>query len=858
MHLLERDDVLARLEVLLSAARDGNGRAALVRGEAGIGKTSAVRAFADLHGEDAHILWGGCDDLITARPLGPIWDMAFDEPALGDALRGPDRYEVFALMLELMARSLRPTLVVIEDIHWADEATLDLIKFLGRRIDRTHGLLLLTYRDGEVPGDRPLRVALADVAGSVLERITLEPLSPAAVSELASEAGGSADGLWEVSEGNPFFITELLGSDPESVPVSVRDAVMARVARLSPAARALVNLVSVVPSRAELELVEKILGPSREATAESEAARVLEVKDSALAFRHELARRSVESDLPVIRRRELNLAVLRAIEDLGYDLARAAHHARVGGDVDAIVRLTPIAARRAADLESHSEAVAHLRALEPYLDRLDAQMCADHYDLWAYEEYLVNEVSRAEEIIESGIAFRRRLGDPAKLGSSLLIGSRIAWVHNRRASAVELANEAALVLEPVGGEDLAIAYSTLSQLAMLASEEERTFEFGEKALAVAGEGPSQARAHALNNIGTAKMNARYPEGIDEVEESFAMSAELGFTHDQIRAAVNIGWAALYYRDLHTAEKWGGRAHEIAMQREIPSFEAYSTGELALIDLMRGDWAGAESKARNVLDNLGGLDIARVVASSLLGRLQARRGEPEAKSHLLAGWELALQAGEIQRTGPSGTALAEYVWIGGNLDQRVFPRLREVLAECVKRESPWIAGELAFWLYLIGEIDQMPDVTPEVYLLLGEGEWQKAASFWEEREIPYERAVSLSLGTAEARIEALSIFDELGAAPLSARLRAQLAEEGVTGVPRGPTRATRDNPFGLTPRQMDVLRHLAEDVTNAEIANRLFVSSRTVDHHVSAILGKLGVMTRSDAVATARDAGLFDG
>jgi predicted ATPase len=189
--LLERDDILQLLDGLLVAAGEGKGRAVLVRGEAGIGKTSTVRAFRDSHTDDAHVLWGGCDDLLTARPLGPVWDMALDEPLLAEALRGQDRYEVFAAVLDLMTRGLRPTIVVIEDIHWADEATLDLVKFLGRRIDRTHGLLVLTYRDGQVPGDRPLRVALADVGGTALERITLEPLSPEAVTQMASEASSS-------------------------------------------------------------------------------------------------------------------------------------------------------------------------------------------------------------------------------------------------------------------------------------------------------------------------------------------------------------------------------------------------------------------------------------------------------------------------------------------------------------------------------------------------------------------------------------------------------------------------------------------------------------------------------------------
>jgi DNA-binding CsgD family transcriptional regulator len=391
----------------------------------------------------------------------------------------------------------------------------------------------------------------------------------------------------------------------------------------------------------------------------------------------------------------------------------------------------------------------------------------------------------------------------------------------------------------------------------LATDEERTLEYGNKALAVAGEGPSEARAHALNNIGAVKLAIRYPEGTAEVEESFAMSASLGLSHDQIRAAVNIGWSALYYRDLATAETWIERAYALSMEREMPTFEAYAIGARGLIDEMRGRWAEAEANARYVLDNLDQLVTARMVAESLLGRLQARSGHPNAKSHLLEGWELATQAGEIQRTGVAASALAEFVWIGGRLDPGIFPGLHEVLDECLEREPAWRGGDLAFWLYLIGELEAMPEGVAEPYRLAGDGEWEKAASVWEELGIPYYRAVVLAHGDTESKLEALQIFDELDAKPLAARLRSELTEAGVSGVPRGPTQATRDNPFGLTRRQMDVLRHMAKGLTNAEIADLLFVSTRTVDHHVSAILGKLAVSSRAEAVATAEEAGSWD-
>lgn len=853
MNLVEREDVLDQLEALLSSARQGNGRAALIRGEAGIGKTSVVRAFGDRHLDDAHVLWGGCDDLLTPQPLGPIWDMALDEPGLAEVLRGPDRHQVFAKVLDLMSRSLRPTLVVIEDIHWADESTLDLIKFLSRRVDRTHSLLVLTYREGEVPGDRPLRESLGDVTGAVLGRIDLKPLSRAAVDQLSGQRGA---GVWEISGGNPFFVTELIASEKGAIPVSVRDAVTARVGRLSAGARSLVDLVSVVPSRAELDLVDSVLAPTPEVIAEAEEAGVLELRDGALTFRHELARRSIEADLPLIRRRELNIAVLRAIESLGFDVARAAHHARAGGDIEALIRLAPEAARKAAGLESHTEAVAHLRALEPYLDHLTPEQYADHLTSWAYEEYLINEITRAYDLAGQAITAQTRLGDPLRCGRTLLIASRIAWVHNRRATAVEWANQAAEVLEAIGGEPLANAYSTMSQLAMLASDKERALLYGEMALAEVGEGPSQVRAHALNNIGSVMAIARYPEGVSELEASYFMAADLKLPHEQIRSGVNLAWSALYARDLVNARVWIDRAETMASNLEITSFEAYGKAEHALLDEMAGNWVEAEATARLVLEEFAELGTAEIVASSLLGKLLARQGHADAKYYLLRGWELAVQADEIQRTGPAGATLAEYLWLGGTLDRSIIPRLRDALAECFERDSPWLGGELAFWLYLGGHIEEYPDQGADPYRWAAGGQWEKAAELWKERGIPYDRAIALSLGDNHAKVEALTILEDLGAAVVAGRLRSQLMADGVTGLPRGPIRATRSNKVGLTPRQMDVLELLAGDLTNAEIADRLFLSTRTVDHHVSAILLKLAARSRSDAVSAAQKAGVL--
>ena len=857
MELLERDSVIGRMDALFSDAAGGVGRVVVVRGEAGVGKTSVLRAFCDKHGEDAHVLWGGCDDLLTPQPLGPIWDMTLEEPAIAEWLAEDKRPEVFRGLRDLLARSLRPTVMVVEDVHWADESTTDLIRYLGRRIDRTHGFLIISVRDDVANGDDPVQALLGHLPSRLVEQIPLQGFTEETVSRLAGDVWDT-DELWRLTRGNPFFVTELLEAGPQSLPISVRNAVMSKVLKLSRHGRELVDLASVVPGGVDLAVVDEILPNRGSAIEECERQGILQLNGDRLMYRHELARQAVAEALSNIRRRELNMRLLEVFEARSEDVAICAHFARGAGGIDAMLRLLPEAARKATGTGSHREALSHLRALRPYLDRMDIRQLAEHYDLWAREEYLAGG-DDAEDLVGEAVSLRERLGDRIALGRTLLMGSEVLWWRGNRESAMELAHEAVSTLEPIGGEDLAMAYATLSRWSMVGSDRAGTFHYAERALALLDEEPSRVRVDVLTTRGTEIAVDRYPEGFEDLEAGYRMAGELGLRSDQARAAHNIGSIAFRRGDdLHKGREWLSRAVELSERAQTPALAFEGLAELAWIDEMSGDWDRAEEATRSMLaGRAAGADVP--IAAAVLARVLMRRGHPDAAEAAANAWASARQSDEPQRLGPAGAAVIEFVWLGNQVEGSLLQEILSSYRRHSQRRGVTSEGisydwrSLAFWLSAIGEIAEVPEGW-EPYVLLDRGEWKRAAAYWDERGVPYEKALSLSFGDTTAKLEALTILDRLGALPLGKRVRDQLREEGVDHVPRGPHRATKESPLGLTPKQTEVLDLLVEGLTNHDIAERLFVSTRTVETHVSAILTKLGASDRTSAVAIAREVG----
>src|SRR5882757_2659324 len=346
MNLLERHSQLEELTRHLQDAGTRAGKIAFVGGEAGAGKSALVEHFAQQSGRAARVLWGHSDALQTSRVLGPVLEFAAGLSS-GSAQGGSSREQLFSHLFEKLSAPNPLTLIVLEDLHWADEATLDFVRFIGRRIQRTRCLVLATYRDDEISPSHLIRGALGELTGRHAARIRVPPLSLAAVEQLAQGTNRDPQTVYDVTSGNPFFVRELLAAPTDTVPETVRDAVLARLMQCSPPAREIAELVSLLPGRTELWLARALLGEMGGAADEATDRGLLRYHDTALAFRHELGRRAVESTLPRGRARELHQAILKHLIERNSDLSQVVHHAVHAADERVLLEYAPRAAEQA-------------------------------------------------------------------------------------------------------------------------------------------------------------------------------------------------------------------------------------------------------------------------------------------------------------------------------------------------------------------------------------------------------------------------------------------------------------------------------------------------------------------------------
>jgi DNA-binding CsgD family transcriptional regulator/tetratricopeptide (TPR) repeat protein len=856
--LLERAGEFAALvDCLETVQRDSSGRVVVVSGEAGAGKTALLRRFAEKHGQTARVLWGGCDPLFTPRPLGPL--LAVAEGAGGEleelVAGGVMPHEVVAALgRELGARA--PTVFVLEDVHWADEATLDVLRLLARRVDTVPALILVSHRDDELDARHPLRIVLGELATSrSLRRLRLAALSPAAVAQLAAPHGVDPDELYRKTAGNAFFVVEALAAGAEHIPDTVRDAVLARVARLGAPARRLLEAVAIVPPQAELWLLEALAGEEIGYVDEALASGVLTTERVGIAFRHELARLAVEESIALDRRVDLNRRALAALADPpgsgAPDLARLAHHAEAAGDGDAVLRFAPAAAAGAASLGAHREAAAQYARALRFGDRLPPAERAELLELRSRECFHTDQYDEGIAGLDEAIGLRRALGDRLGTGADLRRLSKFLWCPGRVAESECRAREAVVQLEALPpSRELADAYENLAWLSVVGMRTEEAIGWARQALDV---------ARLVVDPATALLAFAHLKGCEGDAEAFEQTLERarqsGF--DELAGELFLGLAAwaVEARRHAAARRHLEAGFAYCSERGYELYRLYLIAYRARSELDQGRFAEAADAAATVLRIPRTSTTPRIMALVVLGLVRARRGDPEVWAPLDEAWALAEPTGELPRLGPVAAARAEAAWLEGNRDA-IGGYTEGALALALERNAEWLIGELAAWRRRAGLQDPWPEGAAEPYALQLAGNWEGAATLWSEIGCPYEAALALTdADEVEPLRRALDEFRRLDAGAGVAIGARRLRERGVRGLPRGPRSSTRANPGGLTRREQEVLELLVQGLRNAQIAERLVLSERTVDHHVAAILRKLGASTRGEASAQAVRLGL---
>jgi DNA-binding CsgD family transcriptional regulator len=865
MELLERESFLDSLTSYADEALLGQGRVVLVAGEAGVGKTALVEAFQDrLPG--ARWVWGACDGLSTPRPLAPLHDVARELGGpLQEAVRsGAPREDLFDLTMSALDEHEELAVVVIEDLHWADEATLDLVRFVTRRVHELRALVLVTYRDESLDADPLLRSALGDLASyRGTRRMALPPLTEAAVAELAHGSTYAPKELHRLTGGNPYFLSEVLQDGGMHVPPSVRDAVLARADRLDTQARRALDIASLLGSRPEPRVLGTVEGVEPDAIDACVQAGLLLAQPSGVVFRHDLARLAVAAAVPPGRRVELHRSILRALRAAGVrDDARLAHHAEEAHDGPAVVEHATAAAHAAVAAASHREAAAQFARALRYGELLAPADRAVLYERMAGELGLLDRFDECAAALEQALELWRELGDDRGAGRVLSNLSRPYWRLCRGADCDRVAEEAVALLEalPPSPE---LAYAWERRAAMLWAKSSL-----DEAVLVARQAQELARSLGLLDCLADALNTEAcvrsilgEDAVPQLRESLATAAAGKHTAQVGRAYANL--AATLESEWRVEEADEAYADGIAFSdaSDVATFGSCLRGGRTWSLREQGRIAEAQELAREVIDAGLPSPVNSLNPLTSAGILSARTGDAPAAWKALdeaEGYALALQEGpwfQVVRV-----ARAEAHWLEGRHEAAA----TEVglILDVLDGPDAWESGEALAWARRLGvdgaRVDDVVRTPAEPWARELAGDPRAAAQAWDRVGGHYRAAMALAFSDDESDLrDALERFGRMGAPAAEARVRQRLRELGVDAVPAGPRASTRAHPAGLTRRESEVLEGLAGGLSNAEIAAQLFLSERTVEHHVSNVLGKLGVTTRAEAAREAERRGLLD-
>ncbi|MFC4855246.1 helix-turn-helix transcriptional regulator [Actinophytocola glycyrrhizae] len=892
----------AELAALAACWSTSDIRLVLVEGDAGVGKTRLVRAFARHCG--ATVLTGGCLQFEADIPYAPFVEALPHLFTDGIGTAAGDRATEYRKVADAVRAAGERVVLVLEDLHWADAATRDLLLFLHRALAATPVLIVVTCRTDEVPAHHPVAALVAELSRSRhTTRIHLPPLDRAGVAALAAGVLGAAppdelvDTLMTRAEGNPFFTEELLAAG-NTVPRTVREIIVTRMARLSAPAQRLARLASVVGRTVPHDLLAALVPPDDLHVAVRDLVdhgQLVIVEPDAYAFRHALIHEALYRELLPGERRQAHAAVARCLtahpELAMSQTAELAHHWDAAGEAEPALAAAVLAAAGAFD--GHAPATAHAhyeRALRRWPDVADAASVTgiDHDTLLeraAEAASLAGHNQRAVELTRQRLAALRDPERVAQAYEQLSYQARSVgnWQLARHASA-----ETVRLLPPDSPARLRVE-SWQMMLDMLGARYLDAVRHAERILPQAREDAEDLvpRNRALTVLGTAHvMLGHVDDGVGFLARHREFGARTGVPRfvgvGYVNTAESLVWADRHTEALALARDGIERANELGFAIYLLPIVGNAVRALAELSrwdealdtsadpddpaadpfnwifvdlpraevlLRRGEPAAAAallSRAGAVLDGQDDAQYGTELAH-LRGRLAgAERRHDEGLAAVRAGLEIALSAQDmwlVARLVATGVWLAAEAGDAATADEMLSAG-RSHRASLESRGAVALPRTLRAVSLAEAERGRLGKPDPVAWAAVDGGPDRYLTAYARFREAEsLLTAKGSRTRAAELLAAAAATAAELSAAPLAAlvtalRERARLVVPGSAPV------------LGLTAREAEIFFLVGQGKTNAEIAAELFISTKTASVHVSNILRKLGVRSRIQAAALA--------
>lgn len=846
MELIERADFLATMYSKFESIVKAEGHCLLLSGEAGIGKTSLVRAFCQEIKNNCKILQGTCDSLFTPRALAPLYDIAWQmQSGIMDRVKDKtDRTGLFAKVLQELNAQHDPIVLIFEDIHWADEATLDFIKFLARRVNQLHCLFILTFRDNEIHSGHPLRNVIGQLSRDTFTRLQLTALSKEAVESMSAEKGYSGESVYSISGGNPFYVTEILASYSSGVPDNIKDSILSVYNRQKEKTKEVWKLLSVMPTGLETKYLLQMDPSCVEAVELSLESGILLHEHGHISFKHELYRRTIETHLSPLLRVVLNKKILDLFLDEfeeNQETERIIHHAKNANEYELVVHYALVAAKMAACIGAHNESAKLYYSAIEYYQGNDKNKLHELYEGYAYECYLINKHKDAIIYMNRSYKLWEGEDDKERASGCMRFLSRLEWVDGNRKLAESFAQQAIDLLEfQPDSKAKAMAYSNMSQLTMIYNQYPESIYWGEKAIKMAKElEDEEILSHALNSVGTVKMRmpSSKQEGLEFLQQSLKIALENSYHEQAARAYSNLGCNGIVIKDYPFAKTILETGIAYCEKRDMDSWINYMSGHMARLKLETGHWDEAYNISENLINNTNQGTIFKVGALAIIATIKMRRGDPDVLQILIDAKTKAFGTMELQRIIPVLAAFLEYEWITGKILADV-TTIDYTISMLENAGGTDLDNEFTYWLLKVRER----------YLPFHKShQYYNEPAKWEQLGRPYEQALALFEGDEADKRKAITMVQELGANAVCEKLKMEMRASGIKSIPRGLRESTKSNIARLTERELDVLKLLKEGMQNKEIADKLFISAKTVDHHITSILFKLDVNSRVKAV-----------